>query len=172
MKCEILVYPDPILQQKAAPIEKITPEIKKLAEDMVETMYEADGIGLAAPQVGQSCRLIVIDITGPSLKEDLKVIINPEIVTSEGEVEYEEGCLSIRELKAKVKRAEKVTVKGKKLNGKPVKIEADGLLAVCLQHEIDHLDGVLFIDRLSRLKRTLYDKKVKKWQKQEQANSA
>lgn len=172
MKCEILIYPDPRLQEKASPIGKITPEIKKLAKDMVETMYEADGIGLAAPQVGHSCRLIVVDITGPSLKEDLKIILNPEIVASEGETEYEEGCLSVREIKAKVKRAEKITVKGKDLNGKPVEIEADGLLAVCLQHEIDHLEGVLFIDRLSRLKRTLYDKKVKKWQKLEQANSA
>lgn len=172
MKREILTYPDPKLAQKAEPIEEITPEIKKLAEDMVETMYERDGIGLAAPQVGESCRLIVVDITGPSLREDLKVIVNPEIVTSEGQVEYEEGCLSVREIKAKVKRAEKVTVRGRDLDGKPMEIEADELLAVCLQHEIDHLEGVLFIDRLSRLKRTLYDKKVKKWQKLEREHSA
>lgn len=172
MKREILVYPDPRLEEKAEPIEKVTPEIKKLAEDMVETMYEADGIGLAAPQVGECCRMIVVDITGPKLRSDLKVILNPEIVSEEGEIESEEGCLSVRELRSKVKRAEKVRLKGMDLEGKPVDLEADDILAVCLQHEIDHLEGTLFIDRLSRLKRTLYDKKVKKWEKLEKANSA
>lgn len=171
MKRDILVYPDSRLAQKAEPIGEITPEIRKLAEDMVETMYESDGIGLAAPQVGECCRLIVVDITGPKMRSDLKVILNPEIVESEGDTESEEGCLSVRELRAKVKRAEKVTVKGKDLDGKPVSIQADEMLAICLQHEIDHLDGTLFIDRLSRLKRTLYDKKVKKWEKLEKANS-
>lgn len=171
MKREILVYPDPRLAQKSEAIQEVTPEIRKLADDMVETMYEGDGIGLAAPQVGECRRLITVDITGPSLREDLRVILNPEIVSAEGEVDSEEGCLSVRELRAKVKRAEKVRVKGMDLDGNPVDIDADGILAICLQHEIDHLNGTLFIDRLSRLKRSFYDKKVKKWQKLEQAHS-
>jgi peptide deformylase len=172
MKREILVYPDPRLAEKSREIDEITPEVKKLAEDMVETMYESDGIGLAAPQVGECCRLIVVDITGPQLREDLRIIVNPEIVSAEGETESEEGCLSVRELRSKVKRAGKVKVRGKDLDGKAVEIDAENLLAICLQHEIDHLEGTLFIDRLSRLKRSLYDKKVKKWQKQEKATSS
>jgi len=172
MKRDILVYPDPRLARQSEPIEEVTPEVRKLAEDMIETMYEGDGIGLAAPQVGECCRLITVDITGPKLREDLRVILNPQIVAAEGEVDSEEGCLSVRELRAKVKRAEAVKVKGMDLDGNPVEIDADGILAICLQHEIDHLEGTLFIDRLSRLKRTLYDKKVKKWEKLEKTHSA
>lgn len=163
MKREIVTYPDPVLAQTAEKITELTPELKKLAEDMVETMYEDDGIGLAAPQVGESCRLVVIDITGPEKREELRILVNPCITSKEGEVESEEGCLSVVGYRGKVKRAEKVTVDATDLEGKPVHIEADGLLAICLQHELDHLDGVLFIDHLSRLKRNLYDKKVSKW---------
>ncbi|SKA74705.1 peptide deformylase [Desulfobaculum bizertense] len=163
MKREIVTYPDPVLAQTAEEITELTPELKQLAEDMVETMYEGDGIGLAAPQVGESCRLVVIDITGPEKREELRILVNPCITSKEGEVDSEEGCLSVVGYRGKVKRAEKVTVDATDLEGKPVHIEADGLLAICLQHELDHLDGVLFIDHLSRLKRNLYDKKVSKW---------
>ncbi|NJB67963.1 peptide deformylase [Desulfobaculum xiamenense] len=171
MKREILAYPDPVLAQKAAEITEVTPELRQLVEDMVETMYEDDGIGLAAPQVGESIRLVVIDITGPKLREDLRVLVNPVITSREGEVESEEGCLSVIGLRAKITRSEKVTVDATDLDGNPVHIDADGLLAICLQHEIDHLDGVLFIDYVSRLKRSLYDKKVRKWVKQKQRRS-
>lgn len=163
MVLEILKYPNPILTQKAKEIEEITPEIRKLAEDMAETMYEKRGIGLAAPQVGECCRLIAVDVSGPEERAELMFLVNPVIVSREGEIEDEEGCLSVVQFRAKVKRAEKVVVKAKDLDGKEVEVPADGLLAVCLQHEIDHLDGVLFIDRISRLKRALYDGKVKKW---------
>jgi len=160
---EILKYPNPILTQKAEEIGEITPEIRKLAEDMAETMYEKRGIGLAAPQVGECCRLIAVDVSGPEERAELMFLVNPVIVSREGEVEDEEGCLSVAQFRAKVKRSEKVVVKARDLDGKEVEVPAEGLLAVCLQHEIDHLDGVLFIDRISRLKRALYDGKVKKW---------
>lgn len=167
----ILTYPDPVLSQKARPVEDIDDDIRRLADDMAETMYAKDGIGLAAPQVGESCRLVVIDVTGPSRREDLRVIVNPVIESAEGEVETEEGCLSVANYRANVKRAERVRVTGRDLDGEPVDIEAGDLLAICLQHEIDHLDGTLFIDRISRLKRALYDKKVKKWLKRQESDS-
>lgn len=166
MKREIKKYPDPVLKEKARPIEAITPELRALAEDMLETMYASEGIGLAAPQVGESVRLIVVDVTGPEVRAEPRVIVNPEIVCSEGEVTSDEGCLSVTAMRSEVCRSATCTVKGLDLDGNPVEIEADGVLSVCLQHEIDHLEGVLFIDRISRLKRTLYDAKVKKWQRQ------
>ena len=169
MKLDIRFYPDPVLAEKARPIEAITPELKQLAKDMAETMYANEGIGLAAPQVGESVRLVVIDLTGPEVREGLRVLVNPEIVArSEEVVETEEGCLSVAALRSKVRRSARVTVKAQDLDGNPLTIEADELLAVCLQHEIDHLDGVLFIDHISRLKRSLYDKKVKKWTRQQE----
>lgn len=165
MALPILKYPNPILAQKAQEIEEITPEIRKLAHEMAETMYENRGIGLAAPQVGQCCRLIAVDVSGPEERSELMFLVNPVVVSREGEIEDEEGCLSVVQFRAKVKRAEKVVVKARDLDGNEVEIPAEGLLAVCLQHEIDHLDGVLFIDRISRLKRALYEGKVKKWMK-------
>ncbi len=165
MEREIVYYPDPVLAKKAKEIEEITPELKELVDDMIVAMYKYDGIGLAAPQVGESIRLVVVDITGPKIKEDLRVMLNPVITASEGKVETQEGCLSVREYRAKVKRAEFVTVEYMDMDGKQQTVEADDLLAICLQHEIDHLNGVLFIDHISRLKRTFYDKKVKKWEK-------
>ncbi|MBI4806958.1 MAG: peptide deformylase [Desulfovibrio sp.] len=170
MPREILKYPNPILSQKALEIGEITPEIKQLALDMAEAMYEKRGIGLAAPQVGECCRLIAVDVSGPDERTDLRFLVNPVIVSREGEVEDEEGCLSVAQFRAKVKRSEKVVVKAKDLDGNPVEIAADDVMAVCLQHEIDHLDGVLFIDRISRLKRALYDNKVKKWLKARKAD--
>ena len=169
MARKILKYPDPILCKKAEPICEITPEVRQLAEEMAEAMYEKRGVGLAAPQVGECCRLIAVDVSGPEERTDLMFLVNPEIVSREGQVDEEEGCLSVSNFRSKVRRSEKVVVKATDLEGKPVEIPADGILAICLQHEIDHLDGVLFIDHVSRLKRAMYDNKVKKWLKARKA---
>ncbi|WP_461210810.1 peptide deformylase [Desulfocurvus sp. DL9XJH121] len=164
MKRTLSVYPDPVLAQRAEEITEITPELRQLAEDMAETMYANDGIGLAAPQVGESCRLVVIDITGPDRREDLRVLVNPKITEKcPDTVETEEGCLSVAGMRAKVRRSAAVTVEATDLDGQPVTIEGEDLMAVCLQHELDHLEGRLFIDHISRLKRSMYDKKVRKW---------
>lgn len=168
MKLDILAYPHPVLAKKAEPVAEITEDLKKLADDMAETMYADDGIGLAAPQVGESIRFIVVDVSGPDKRTDLMCLVNPVIESAEGEVETEEGCLSVPNLRTMVKRAEKVVVRARNLDNEEVVIDADELLAVCLQHEIDHLEGTLIIDRISRLKRSLYEKKVKKWQKRAQ----
>lgn len=171
MPLTILTYPDPRLKEKAKEIEEITPELKQLAADMAEAMYANEGIGLAAPQVGECCRLVVIDLTGPERREGLMVLVNPRIVAKEGEIETEEGCLSVRSYRSKVKRSAQVQVKARNLEGEEIAIEGDDLLAVCLQHEIDHLDGTLFIDHISRLKRTFYDKKVEKWEKRKTSSA-
>jgi peptide deformylase len=162
---EILKYPDERLAVECDDITEITDEIRQLAADMAETMYKEEGIGLAAPQVGEHCRLIVVDVSGPEKREELMTLINPRLDNLEGEVDSEEGCLSVVNYRSKVKRAEKVRLSAKDLNGNDVCMDADGLLAICLQHEIDHLSGTLFIDKISRLKRTMYDNKVKKWLK-------
>ena len=163
---EVLTYPNPVLKQKAEPVAEITPEIRQLAADMVETMYEYDGIGLAAPQVGELTRLVTVDVSGPEARENLMILVNPELeLIGDEEVESEEGCLSVEDYRAPVVRSERVKLKATDLDGNPVELEAEGLLAVCLQHECDHLDGKLFIDHISRLKRNLYDAKVKKWLK-------
>ncbi|MBG0777342.1 MAG: peptide deformylase [Desulfovibrionaceae bacterium] len=166
MKREILTYPHPVLAEKAKPVAEITDEVRRLAEDMAETMYADKGVGLAAPQVGESVCLIVVDVTDDDgAYQGLMTLVNPEIVSREGEVESEEGCLSVPSARYTVRRAERVTVRGTDLDGKEVAVEADELLAICLQHEIDHLDGKIILDYQSRLKRALYDKKVKKWEK-------
>lgn len=163
MALEVLQYPDPRLKNKSEPITEITPEIKALAKEMAEAMYENDGIGLAAPQVGHFVRMVVIDLSGPSERSALKVYINPEIeVLDDEELESEEGCLSVPDLRSTVTRAAKVRVKALDLDGNPFEEEGEELQAICFQHEFDHLDGVLFIDRISRLKRRLYDDKLKK----------
>jgi len=166
LSLKIITYPNEILARKSEPVQAIDEDLKKLAQDMVETMYENKGIGLAAPQVGKNLRLITVDISGPEKREDLMILVNPEIVEKEGEVEGEEGCLSVIGYRARVKRAARVKVKAKNLEGEDIELEAEELLAICLQHEIDHLDGILFIDRISRLKRNLYDKRLQKWLKQ------
>jgi peptide deformylase len=159
----ICAYPEKVLSQPAEPITSIDEDvIKKLADHMAETMYNAPGIGLAANQVGVAKRLLVADIAPRGSESELIVLANPEIVAAEGEVIIEEGCLSVPEYQAEVKRHEKITVRGLDLNGEEVEIEAEGLLAVVLQHEIDHLNGVLFIDRISRLKRDLYKRRLRK----------
>ncbi|WP_031481510.1 peptide deformylase [Maridesulfovibrio frigidus] len=167
MKLDILKYPDPTLAEPCMAVEKITPELKTLIDNMVETMYDDDGVGLAAPQIGEKIRLIVIDPSGPKNRTELQVIINPIITDSEGKVDSEESCLSCPTFSCVIKRSEKVTVTGMDENGDDIKIEADEFLAIVLQHEIDHLDGKLIVDRVGRLKRSMYDKKIKKWLKQQ-----
>lgn len=139
----IVLLGDPILRQKAVKVSRFDQSIQELIDDMVDTMRDAPGVGLAAPQVGVPLRIVVVDV-----EDQLYVLCNPEIVESSGEYEPEEGCLSIPGYVANVKRAEAVTVKAKNRRGKQIKIKADGLLAHVFQHEIDHLDGILFIDRL------------------------
>lgn len=163
---EVLKYPDARLALECEDITEITDEIRQLAADMVETMYREDGIGLAAPQVGANCRLIVVDVSGPDKREEMMTFINPRIEPlGDDMVETEEGCLSVPGLRSKVVRHEKVRLTARDLDGNDICMDADGLLSICLQHEVDHLRGTLFLDRISRLKRSLYDAKVKKWQK-------
>ncbi len=167
MLLRVLHYPEKSLAQTCAPVAEITDELRELAKDMVDTMYHEDGIGLAAPQVGKNIRFITVDVSGPDKRDALMCLVNPELEMLEehGYVECEEGCLSVPELRSKVVRYEKVRLKATDLDGNAVELEADGLLAICLQHEVDHLDGTLFLDRISRLKRSLYEAKVKKWLK-------
>ena len=158
----VLQYPDPRLGRKAETVAAVTPELRELASDMAETMYARDGIGLAAPQVGESIRLVVMDVSGPEKREDLRVLVNPILTLSGREVDSEEGCLSVADYRSSVCRKELVHVEAKDLDGNPLSFDADGLLAICLQHECDHLEGTLFIDRISRLKRTMLDKRLQK----------
>lgn len=159
---EIKVFPDPVLYRKNENIDRITEAIRDLARDMTETMYEKGGIGLAAPQVGENCQLITVDVSGPQRREDLLVMVNPEIVTTSGDVESEEGCLSLPDFKGTVPRAEEITVSWRDLDGGIRELRASGLLACCLQHEIDHLRGMLLVDQVGRLKRNMYEKKMRK----------
>lgn len=162
---EIRKYPDEILKKKASEIKDINGNIQKLIDDMIETMYKSNGIGLAAPQVGVSKRLIIVDISPREENNSLIVIINPQIVSTEGEVLSEEGCLSLPGFITRLKRNEKVFVKGIDRKGKEIQIETDGLLSRAIQHEIDHLEGILLIDRISPLKRELFRKKYQKIKK-------
>ena len=149
MQRQILTYPEPFLATKALPVRSVDGRIRELVRDMFDSMYESKGIGLAAPQVGVGKRVIVLDIS--PVEEEIKplALVNPEIVGKQGQVEGMEGCLSVPGVEGTVCRYESVTVRGKDENGDPVTIEANGLLSRVLQHEIDHLDGILFIDRLS-----------------------
>jgi peptide deformylase len=156
----ILKYPDPRLRQVAQPITEVTDEIRALIEDMAETMYDAAGCGLAATQIGVDKRLFIIDAAGEDEPSDLRVFINPEIVQLDGSQKWEEGCLSFPGATEEIRRAERVRVRALDQNGNPFELEADGLLAVAIQHENDHLDGVLMIDKLSALKRRLVSRKV------------
>jgi peptide deformylase len=161
-------YPEPVLKQVAAPVAAIDEEIRALAADMAETMYAAPGVGLAAPQVGVSKRLIVMDCAPKDQPPQLVVAINPEIVGREGESHEEEGCLSVPGYYASVARSQKVTVRYLDLEGRERTVSTDGLWAICFQHEIDHLDGILFVDHLSPLKRALFRKKWQKLQAQQE----
>lgn len=159
---QIRHYPDPVLKKKAQPVTEFTAELRQLAGDMTETMYAAPGVGLAAPQVGVSKRLAVIDCAAKDEEPALIVLVNPEIVASEGDCFEEEGCLSVPGYYAKVNRSAQVRLRFQDLDGAHHEIETDGLLAIACQHEIDHLDGILFVDHLSPLKRSMFRKK---WQK-------
>jgi len=158
----ILTYPNPNLKKKSAPVTIITDSVRELTQDMAETMYDAPGVGLAAPQIGVHHRIIVIDVSGRDEPNDLIIAINPVIVHAEGETYEEEGCLSVPDYAANVRRHAKVVVKGLDLNGNEKTWHADGLLAIAFQHEIDHLDGILFVDHLSPLKRDLFQRKARK----------
>ncbi|KZX72591.1 peptide deformylase [Oleiphilus sp. HI0009] len=161
---EILEYPDPRLRKIAAPVEQVTPEIQTLIDDMFETMYDAPGIGLAATQVDQHIQLIVMDLSED--KSEPHVFINPEVTVLEGDPEkMQEGCLSVPGYYEDVERIEHVLIKALNREGEAFELEATGLLAVCIQHEMDHLNGKLFIDYLSKLKRTRIKKKLEKQQK-------
>ncbi len=152
----ILTYPDKFLTQPTKPVETVDGTIQQIIEDLASTMYNAPGVGLAAIQVGFDKSIIVYDVSPREAKRSLQVLINPRIITSEGErLSEEEGCLSVPDFRADVKRAESVLIEGLDRDGNPLSISADGLLALVLQHEIDHLKGTLFIDRISALKREL-----------------
>jgi peptide deformylase len=159
----LIILPDPILREVSKPIETIDSEVKKLADDMLETMYDAPGIGLAAIQIGVARRMLVLDVSKDGEDKAPLVFINPEVVSaSDARSVYEEGCLSIPDYYAEVERPAAITVKHLDRDGKERLTEADGLLATCLQHEIDHLNGVLFIDHISKLKREMVIRKFTK----------
>ncbi|HEY7166770.1 MAG TPA: peptide deformylase [Candidatus Binatia bacterium] len=159
---EILKYPESVLTRPSEPVKNITGNTVDLISDMLDTMYAAPGVGLAAPQIGVGDRIIVLDVDHDNPGKQIYKLINPVIKRSEGEVIWEEGCLSVVDFTAEVRRAAQVEVVAFDENQKEIKIAAEGLLAVALQHEIDHLDGKLFIDRISRLKRDLYTRRRKK----------
>jgi len=159
---EIRKYPSRVLKQKANDVREISGRTARMMHDMVDTMYIANGIGLAAPQIGVLDRVIVVDIDPDNRGKNLLKLINPVIVESRGSIVWEEGCLSVVNYTAEVKRAREILVRGWTLDEREVEVEASDLEAVCLQHEIDHLEGTLFIDHVSRLKRELYRKRLKR----------
>ncbi len=160
---EILTYPNKFLSQPTKQVTDIDDEIRNLIEDLASTMYEAPGVGLAAIQVGYDKSLLVYDVSPKDEQRSLQVLINPRIVLSEGTtISEEEGCLSVPDCREDVKRAASILIEALDREGKPLRIEAEGLLAIVLQHEIDHLNGILFIDRISSLKRQMYKRRVKK----------
>ncbi len=159
---DIIVYPDQRLRTKAEPIACVDDEIRRLIDEMAETMYAAPGVGLAANQVGVLKRIAVLDIEYPDTEPNLIVLINPEIISGKEEITWEEGCLSFPEVREDISRAEHICVRALNRDGEPFEIEADGLLSVALQHEIDHLDGILFIDHLSFLKRQIIHRQFSK----------
>jgi peptide deformylase len=165
---EILKYPHPILRKRSKEVARIDEEVRKLIHDMRETMYQAGGIGLAACQVGVSQRVIVLDVSPMDPQHSFVALINPEIIFEEGEIDHEEGCLSVPDCLEKVRRKEKVYVRGLSPEGMEMEVKGDGILAIALQHEIDHINGVLILDRMSRLKREIYRNKLKKEKRKEE----
>lgn len=161
----IVKYPDPVLAKKGEEVTEFGPELAQFVDEMWASMYAAHGIGLAAPQIGVSKRITVIDVSFKEHPEEKIVLINPEIIGREGKQFEEEGCLSLPEIREKVHRAARVTVRAQDVNGEFFEAEGEELLARAMQHEIDHLDGVLFIDRLSPLKRDLVKRRIRKLQK-------
>ncbi len=167
---EVLQFPDPRLKNLSVPVAQIDEDLRTLADEMLEVMYDEPGIGLAAPQVGNAIRLVVMDTCWSEEGNDRSptVIVNPKIVSRDGEVIWDEGCLSVPDFTADVERAEHVVVEYQNLEGEEVTEDVTGLRAVCFQHEIDHLDGILFIDRISRLKRGMSVKRRRKQLRQEE----
>ncbi|MCA9646747.1 MAG: peptide deformylase [Polyangiaceae bacterium] len=159
---EILEFPDPRLREVGQPVTVFDDDLRQLVEDMAETMYDAPGVGLAATQIGVAIRLFVIDIAGEDEPSDLKVFINPELLELDGTQVWEEGCLSFPGATEEVKRAEVVRVRAQDEFGETFELEADGLMAVAIQHENDHLDGVLMIDKLNAIKKRLFSRKLNK----------
>lgn len=157
---EILTFPDEILKQKALPVDEVDDEIRQLVDDMAETMYTAPGVGLAANQVGVLKKVVTIDVTYTDKRPNLIVLINPEIVDRRGACQSEEGCLSLPGVTEEVERAEWVKVKALNRDGQPFEMEADGFLAAAVQHELDHLDGTILLDRLSFLKRRMHSREL------------
>ena len=162
---EILKYPHPTLKKRSKEVERIDEGIKRLIRDMAETLYEANGIGLAACQIGVPQRVIVLDVSPIDSQQSFFAMINPEIISQEGEIDHEEGCLSVPDCFENVKRKEKICVRGISPEGKEMEVAGEGILAFALQHEIDHLNGVLILDRISYLKRGMYRNKLKKEKK-------
>ena len=162
----LIILPDPVLRQVSTPIETIDADIRRLADDMLETMYDAPGIGLAAIQIGVAKRMLVLDVSKEGEEKTPLVFINPEILEPSEELSvYNEGCLSVPEIYAEVERPARIRARWQDLDGKLLEEEMDGLMATCLQHEMDHLEGILFIDRISRLKRQMAIKKIEKARK-------
>ncbi|MBN1880590.1 MAG: peptide deformylase [Deltaproteobacteria bacterium] len=168
---KVVTYPDPVLSKEAEPVDEVTDEIRDLMDRMLTVMYEAPGVGLAAPQVDVGKRIIVVDINRDEKERNPIKLVNPEIVKREGEISSEEGCLSLPDFTGEIKRNKAIAVKGLDENGEEVFFEANGILAVVFQHEIDHLDGILLIDRVSRLKRDIYRRKRKKELKESRRES-
>ena len=165
---EILKYPHPILRKRSEAVSQINKKVEKLIEDMRETMYEAGGIGLAACQVGVPQRVIVLDVSPMDPQHSFFALINPEIISEEGEIDHEEGCLSVPDCLEKVKRKEKVCLRGLSPDGREMEMTGEGILAIAIQHEIDHINGILILDRVSRLKREIYRNKLKKEKRKEE----
>lgn len=159
---EIVTFPHPALKTKAGEVKSVYPDLEKLVQDLAETMYHAPGIGLAANQVGVLQQVAVVDVSGPEEAKNLVVLVNPRIVAAEDSEALEEGCLSVPGFRAEVKRAARLTVRAKNLKGEDIEIHAEGLFARALQHEIDHLQGKLFLDRIGRLKRSQIIREIKK----------
>jgi len=164
---QICKYPDPVLRQKAECVKNIDKGLQRLIDDMIDTMYDAPGVGLAANQVGLALSVIVVDIQREECEYGLIVLINPELVSAQGEVTFEEGCLSVPDYFATVKRHGEIVVRGLDRDGKTIQIAANGMLAIALQHEMDHLEGKLFIDRISPIARDIFKRRWKKKLKEE-----
>ncbi len=165
----IKTFPDPILARACRQVGVVDDDLRQLAADMLETMYAAPGVGLAAPQVGSDLRLVVVDCSERDQDPEPLILVNPRIVEAEGSLVFEEGCLSVPDYTCEVTRASRVVVQALDHEGRPIRVEGKGLMAVCLQHELDHLEGRLFIDRISPLKRSLYKKRRAKQLKRDQA---
>jgi len=169
-KLDILHYPDPRLRTRAAPVSEVDDALRRLIDDMFETMYEAPGIGLAATQVNVHRRVVVMDVS--EARNEPRVFVNPEIVSRDGDTESDEGCLSVPGYFEAVRRAERIVVRALDRHGRSFELDAEGLLAVCIQHEIDHLDGKLFVDYLSDLKRKRLRRRLEKLARQEPTGQA